>query len=243
MLVGLYSSATALEAAERMHEVVSENLAHVGMPGYRANVISFETFETQLQGQLQNPSPEGYGTVVEKVETDFTPGPIAHTGRKLDVAIGGDGFFTIDGPDGPLYTRNGVFFANAEGLLVNDQGLPIQGSGGPIQLPPNTTEADVSIGTDGTVAVAGTSIGQLQLVRFADNSQLVRAGTTLFQAPASITPEPSDATVMQGSREQANVSAVTELVRMVLAMRHYEASQRALTSLDEAVSQQTNPQT
>jgi flagellar basal body rod protein FlgG len=242
MLVGLYSAATGLNASERLHEVVAENLAHVSVPGYRANVLSFQTFESAMPASTEQPAPEGYGTLVEELTTDFSPGPVAHTGRTLDVAIGGEGFFVVQGPDGPLYTRNGVFFSSSNGRLVTADGLAVEGVGGPITLPAGTSPSEVGIGADGTVSLRGTAVGRLRIVRFEDNAALVRAGTTLFQAPGGVEPETANTSVMQGSRELANVSAVNELVRMIVGLRHYEAAQTALTTLDQAVGNNTNPE-
>ena len=125
MLVGLYSAATGLQAAERMHDVIAENLANVSVPGYRGHILAQQTFEQAMQGALDEPSPEGHGTMVVDVATDFTPGPTAHTERSLDLAIAGEGFFEVAGPDGPLYTRNGVFYLNQEGQLTNSEGMAV----------------------------------------------------------------------------------------------------------------------
>ena len=239
MLTGLYSSATGLNASERIHEVVSENLAHVGVPGYRANRVSFHTFEGAA-GTAS--SPEGYGVLEEQLATDFSPGAVAHTGRSLDVAISGEGFFVTQGPEGPMYTRNGVFFVGEEGRLVNSTGMAIEGQGGPITIPPEITPDEINFGKDGSVNARGSEFGKLRVVEFDNKQDLVRAGTTLFTAPAGVTPRDKEPFVLQGSRELSNVSAVEELVRMIVGTRHYEAAQRALTALDEAIGNNTNPQ-
>jgi flagellar basal body rod protein FlgG len=242
MLTGLYSAATGLNAAERIHELIAENLAHVSVPGYRGQSLALHTFEEAMQGTLPTPSPEGHGSWPGEMRTDFSTGPIQRTGRNLDVALGGDAFFEINTPDGPRYTRNGVFFVDNDGQIVNTEGYAAAGTNGPLVLPPNTTGEQVAIGTDGTVSAQGQTIGQLRIVRFSDNQQLIRAGTTLFAAPAGMQPEEANVVVMQGARELANVSAVTEMVRLIVATRHYEAAQKALTTLDQALGQRTNPQ-
>lgn len=242
MLTGLYSAATGLNASERLHEVVAENLAHVADPGYRANVVSFRSMDGRASNSAAAPSARGSGVLAEELTTDFTVGPMVHTGRTLDVAIMGDGFFVVQGPKGPLYTRNGVFFLDAAGTLVNSTGMPVQGRGGPIILPPDVSTEEISIGRDGSVTARGSQVGQLQTAVFADDKSLVRAGTTLFSAPAGVSSEDTTVAVLQGSREQSNVSAVHELVRMIVGTRHYEAAQRALSALDQAISQNTKPQ-
>ncbi|MCA9167629.1 MAG: flagellar basal-body rod protein FlgF [Planctomycetales bacterium] len=242
MLTGLYSAASGLQAAERIHDVIAENLAHLNVPGYRGQSIATQTFEQAMQGALERPSPEGHGAVVAQIATDFTPGATAQTGRPLDVSISGDGFFEVAGPNGPLYTRNGVFQVNQDRQIVTSDGLVVQGTTGPITLADNATTEDINISRDGNVSVNGQTLDQLRLVSFADKRQLTRVGTTLFSAPPAQAPQPADVTVMQGVRELSNVSAVGEMVRMIWGTRHYEAAQKAMSTLDEAISKTTNPQ-
>lgn len=242
MLVGFYSAATGMRASEQLHDVIAENLANVSVPGYRGQVLTHQTFEQAMQGALESPSPEGHGSLVSQVSSDFTPGPTAHTGRTLDVAIGGDGFFEVAGPDGPLYTRNGVFYLNQQGQLVNSDGMLLQGEGGPITVPGNVSTEQIHIAQDGSLSANGAVFGKLRVVRFADPNQLERKGNTLFSAPPGVAGEPAEASIMQGVRELSNVSAVGEMVRMIWASRHYEAAQRAMKTLDQAIGQVTDPQ-
>jgi flagellar basal body rod protein FlgG len=239
MLPGLYSAATALDVATVNQDVIAHNLAHVNVPGFRRSVLSFSAFETALQNALRDANR--LGTQVDTVQTDFSPGHLEQTERPLDVAMLDDGFFVLNGPDGPLYTRNGVFALTADGRLVSMDGVPVQGRGGPITLPPGTSEAQVTISKDGTVVVNGQPTDQLRLVRFADVQQLIPAGTTSFRAPTGAAPLPYDGVVMQGARESSNVVAVEELVRMIGGLRYFEASQRALRTIAEAVQHTTDP--
>ncbi len=243
MLQGLYSSATGLDAAILNQEVVARNLAHIDVPGFRRSLVSYKTFEAQLQDASESDvlSPN-LGTQVNEIQIDFTPGSVRSTGRSLDLALNGDGFFVLDGPDGPLYTRNGVFHLDANGNFINVQGLPVRGASGPILVPNNTSPSSITVTADGTVRVNDVPLGKLKIVKFTDNGQLVPVGTTLFSAGADVTPETSNATVQQGSRELSNVAAIDELVSMIAGLRYYEASQRALRTIAEAVEQNTDPQ-
>ena len=243
MLPGLYSAATAMAAATTNHEVIAHNLAHLNVPGFRRGITSFATFETALQaaqpGAATN-TPK-LGTRIEAVKPDFTPGRLEMTGRTLDVALQGEGFFVLEGPHGPLYTRNGVFFLDRNGKLVNTEGLPVRGQGGPISVPSDAAVEQIHIAGDGTVRVANREIGRFELVRFADNRQLVPAGTTTFEAPPGAAMRPFEGTVAQGARESSNVLAVDELIRLMGGLRYFEAAQRALRSISEAVQQNTSP--
>src|SRR5205807_493753 len=101
---------------------------------------------------------------------DFRPGALQHTGAPLDLAIDGNDFFTLQGPDGPLYTRNGTFRLNPQGQIVSQGGYPLQGTGGPITIPSGA--ADITVARDGGVSAGGQPIGRIQLARFQDLSQL-----------------------------------------------------------------------
>jgi flagellar basal-body rod protein FlgF len=247
MLQGLYSSATALDAATKTHEIVAHNLAHMNVPGFRRTVPVFQTFEMSLPDSSGNTSR--LGTHIEELHTDHEPGPLQTTGRPLDLALKGDGFFVLEPEDGPpLYTRNGVFQLNEQGRLVTSSGVAVRGVMGPLVLPPETTPSELRVSMDGSIWIRGGNqgdpevlAGKLDLVTFPDPHQLVAAGTTTFSAPAEAFGLPSVAEVVQGSREGSNVSAVNELVQLLSQSRYFEASQRAMRAIADAVGHNTNP--
>lgn len=245
MLNGFYSAATSLDAAERNHEVIAHNLAHIDVPGFRRSYVSNGTFESALNKEsgASGPAVERMGTQVGAVQVDFTtPGRYQHTGRQLDVALVGEGFFCLEGQDGPVFTRNGVFQRNPEGELVAGSGLKVLGEGdAPIIIPANVSAMQVRIQQDGRVVADGTEVGRLRVVTFEDNSKLTTAGTAIFAAPEDMKPEEATATIEQGSRELSNVVAIDELVRMIVGMRQYEAAQKAMDTLRDSVQQMTDP--
>jgi flagellar basal body rod protein FlgG len=239
MITGLYSASTALQALQRNQEVIAHNLAHVGVPGYRGLTMTFGSLESASE---QDSSGIGAGSTLGQESTDFTQGPIVHTGRKLDVAIDGDGFFVLQGQNEQLFTRNGVFFLADDGTFINSEGMPVLGTNGPLRAPAGSSESQIDIARDGTVTVGESPVGQLRIASFTDNQQLERAGTTLFRAPPGVAPDDANSQVRQGVHEQANVSAVDQLVRMVTGIRQYEAAQRVLKTIDQTIGSQTNPQ-
>jgi flagellar basal-body rod protein FlgF len=242
MIRGIYSAATALDAAQQNHDAVSENLANATMPGYRRRGLAFESVERALQEANQPQTGTSIlGTHVAQEYTGFEAGPLQDTGNPLDVAIDGNGFFVLQGPNGPLYTRNGTFKINANGELQSQDGLPVKGADGPITVPTNTVK--ISIGRDGTILADKTQVGKLDIQSFADPSQLERAGTTLFTAPAGVQPQTGGAiSVHQGYRESSNVQVVNEMVAMIAGMRHFEAAQHALRTVSETMQLNTRPQ-
>lgn len=231
MLRGLYAAATGMEAAANAHEVTSRNLAHASVPGFRKALMSFEAMRNPRATSAEE---DLSGVHVNTPAIDFVAGPMNRTGAPLDMALDGDGFFVVNGPDGPLYTRSGTFQLDADGQLVTPDGLPVKSASGTLTIPPNTPVSKIVIGADGTVRAGKEELGQLDIRRFDDPQSLEVVGATLFQAPPDLIAEPSTARVVQGVREMSNVSPVNELVNLIAAQRHYEMSQKAATSMDRA---------
>jgi len=239
VLPGLYSAATAINAATVNQDVVARNLAHINVPGFRRTELAYETFENSDPERFATESK--LGTSTPELHTDFTPGMFQKTGRPLDLAIHGDGFFELEGTGGPLYTRNGVFQLTNDGQLVNGQGLAVSGDNGPILIPPDASPSQIVVGRDGSVLVDGVQVGQLTIARFEDNQLLTPTGTTTFRAPPNMPPQAATegVAIEQGSRELANVSAVDELVRLLAGLRYSEASQRALRTIGDILAKRT----
>ncbi len=241
MLQGYYSAASAMSAALRNQDILAENLANFPVPGYRRQLMSFEEFVSPTAAMT---APVGtqplHGTEVARNSSLFAAGPYQKTGNPLECAIQGDGFFVLEGPNGPLYTRNGQFQLDSNGQLLSSSGYPVTGSNGSLRIP--NTAAQIVIAQDGTVMADEVQVGQLRLASFADPSRLQRVGTTLFTAPDDATPQTSAAFVRQGYREGSNVQVVSEMVQMIAGMRQYEAAAKALRSLSDAMQQRTSAQ-
>ena len=239
MITGLYSAATAMDASVRRHEVASENLANIQMPGFRRRMISQTTFDTAVSAL--DSSSDGsaasklLGTTTGPVKIDFTQGSLEETKRPLDTAISGDGFFTVQGPDGPLYTRNGSFHVRPDGALTTIDHLPVLGNGRPIMLPAGTNSEGIDISRDGRMYSNGQEFAQLDVVEFSDTSVLTPVGASLFSAPRDASIQPSSAEVLQGTLELANTSSINELINIIAGQRNFEASQKALNTIAESV--------
>jgi flagellar basal-body rod protein FlgF len=241
MITGLYSAATALDAAEARHRIASENLAHIHQPGHRRRIIEQTTFEHALsQQQDTNGYAKTLGANVSEttIHVDHSSGVLEQTRRPLDLAIQGDGFFTVEGPEGPLYTKNGRFHVNPNGDLVNVDGLPVRSQGGgPLTLPVGASPSSLTVGMDGTVAVNGAPIGQLELTGFERLQELQPAGASLFSDPGTAGQQDAQVQVMQGYVERSNVSPIDELVNIMVSSRQYEAATKIMTAIDRTIEQ------
>jgi flagellar basal body rod protein FlgG len=231
MFQALYRSASALDALNKQHELIASNLAHLGTPGYRRKI--FTTAELTQPNGIQTESKSG--RVVNSETTDFAPAGVVATGKELDIALNGDGFFSFQGPDGELLSRNGVLMRRADGTLVNLDNMPILTDQGPITVDPQVAMADVHIGADGTVTVQSSVVGKIKMTSFEKNSTLQSKGQVYFEAGIDSQPKPSSATVLQGYRENSNAHPVTELIGLIMGSRHFEAAQRTIQAISETM--------
>ena len=243
VIYGIYSAASAMNSATHQHEVAAHNLAHVQLPGFRRTLLLQQTEEAARQEYRRAATTQSdQQTTPDPAAIDFTPGPMEVTGNSLHLAIDGDGFFAVEGPGGPLYTRNGAFQIDGSGKLVTADGLSVQAEQGEIVLPPGSSVSEIKIGPDGGVSLNGVQVAKLRIVNFDDPQQLIAHGATLYAASDGTSPVASDATIAQGVLEHANVHPIDELVRLIAASRAYEVAQRSMKALDESIQQHTNLQ-
>ncbi|MBX3444711.1 MAG: flagellar basal-body rod protein FlgF [Planctomyces sp.] len=235
MLRGIYAAASGMDAAMSAHETVAQNLANSSVPGYRRMTIPFSSLLQSEENGAAADTRETIGVSAGKPIIDFTPGAYAETGAPLDLAIHGDGFFVVQGPNGPLYTRNGAFQIDAEGQIVTGDGLPLLGTQGPLRMPADSELADLNVAEDGLITVGEQQVGTLNLVRFNELTDFDLQGSTLFRAPEDVRPQPAEVRVLQGYRESSNVSPMNELIQMIAAQRRYETLQRTLATMDRSM--------
>lgn len=232
MLDGLYSGAAALNTLADQHEVISNNLMHLNSSGHRrlqAGVTQkFEVDNLDANIDL-GPEIESYGV-------DFSEGRHLQTGRPLDVAITGDGFFVFDQNGREYLSRDGRLFRNPEtNFLVNGEGFPVQGEGGPIAIEPNIADTNISIAADGTVAAGGQIVGTLRTLAYENNQTLIPVGSTGYMAGPDSVVRDGPISVSQYQHELSNVQPVTELVALIVNNRQYDAVQKATRALADTL--------
>ena len=211
-------------------DMLANNLANSETKGYKADREFYNLFTSpEAAGDAYDPTtlPD-----IEKSWTDYAQGSLNSTGNPLDIALEGKGFFVVNGPNGPLYTRNGAFRLAADGTLVTADNYAVRGSNGaPIRLAPG---ASFEVLPDGSINQNGQQAGRFEVVDLANAQALVKRGDTYFQA-ATTPPDtqPAHVTVRQGALEGSNVGAAESAVRLVSVMRQFEMLQRALKVGDE----------
>jgi flagellar basal-body rod protein FlgG len=219
------------------HEILANNLANVSTPGFKRDDLAIvpDSVAATARGANTLALPSG-GSLLQW--TEHSQGFVQGTGRSLDAAISGSGFFTIDTPAGPRYTRAGVFNVGQNGVLVTSTGLPVLGRNGPITI----TSSNVNFGPGGEVNVDGRIVDTLRIVDFPKPYQFQKEGQGLL-VPVNTTAEPAPAKgyeVAGGALEASNVGTVQTMVAMVDVLRTYEAAQRAMQAVEEANKQATS---
>ncbi|MCP4613756.1 MAG: flagellar hook basal-body protein [Planctomycetes bacterium] len=240
---------TSLDALTQEYETITHNLANVNTAGFKRRCNAFsKSLDEQMAGlleQMTGTNPETYspGSIELTSSLDFSQGNISETGRQLDFALSGKGFFVIETPNGPLYTRNGIFQTDQNGLITDSLGRAIAGEGGPITIPTGVGISQVSISKDGSISAGGITVGKFQLVDFgANEAKLVPTGESCYQMPdQNIQPVAAEnITVKQGSQEVSNVKMVEELVDMIMVTRLYEANMKFIAARKEVASSITS---
>lgn len=161
--------------------------------------------------------------------TDFSAGVLRETGRALDVALDGEGFFVVQTPRGERYTRAGNLTVDAAGQIVTQRGEIVVSDKGPITVARG--KGELTIGADGSVSVGTQQLGKLKVVRF-DNirNALQKEGDSLFVATGKEKPQDANTTrVVQGVLELSNVNAVSEMATMLHNSREFDSLQRSIT--------------
>lgn len=225
----VYLSMSGAKAAMQRQEVLANNLANVSTNGFRAELAAFRAVPVRGEGA----TTRAYA-LETTVGYDHAPGPVAATGRNLDVAMAGNAWLAVQGLDGTeAYTRAGALDVNAEGTLVTRNGLTVVGDGGPITVPVN---AQVQIAADGTVSAAvgnarPNTIGKLKLVT--PETSLQRGTDGLFRgADGDLAADPN-ARVQDGALEGSNVSAVEAMVSMISAARQFEHQMKMMQTVEK----------
>lgn len=237
----VYTAMTGAKATMEQQATVSNNLANATTNGFRTQLNYFRSAPVVS---------EGYDTRAFVADwtagANFEEGVLRETGRALDVAIHGKGWFAVQSPDGSeAYTRDGNFTVNENGILQTQTGLNVLGDGGIITAPPNSV---VTVAADGTVSARALDadpnddgvVGQIKLVN-PDEKLLVRGDDTLFRLrTGEVAPADENVKVVTGMIEGSNVNVAEQMVNMINLSRQFELHMKMVQTAqtnDEKASQ------
>ncbi|HYV38337.1 MAG TPA: flagellar basal-body rod protein FlgG [Gemmataceae bacterium] len=256
MIRAFNTSATGMNAQQLVLDNTANNLANLNTTGFKRSQVEFQDL---IYANLRQPGAEsgqgqqiptglqiGNGVRVAGNTKMFATGAMDQTQNPTDVAIEGNGFFQVTTGNGVnRYTRDGAFRINSQRQLVTADGYLLEPQ---ITIPQDALTT--TIGTDGTVSVVtagspntSTTVGQLQIARFANPAGLSSEGRNLYsETPASGTvamqaPGLNGTGLLRsGYLERSNVDVVQELVNMIQAQRAYEFNTKAIKVADEMLS-------
>lgn len=178
-----------------------------------------------------------------EVYTDFSPGSIRETGNTYDLAISGDGFFSMrvtdkNGNDSIKYTRAGELQITSDGYIVDADGNHLQGDSGDIQISTDSTR--VVINEAGEIYEDGALTGQVALTDFEDYNYLSKFGNTMYTAVEGATQKEATGGIQQGWTEESTVNIVSEMVHLINITRAYETNQKMISNADRMIDKAVN---
>lgn len=216
-----YVALSRLAAQQRALDVTAANLANSSTPGFKASRVLFtdwlasQTGTGTLRGERNVAFTQDRATYRE-----LQPGAVQHTGNPLDLAISGDGYFTVNTPRGPRLTRAGHFSPQADGSVGDLEGNKLlDAAGQPIRLAPTDTE--LTITADGTLSSQSGEIGRIGVVQPADPNRMTAEGARTLRADSNTAPVASPKLV-QGAVEDSNVQPIVETTRMMNDLRSFQ---------------------
>ncbi len=211
-------AASGMRSRMESLDLLANNIANASTGGYKADREFYS-----LYAEEDNPATM---PVIQKPYTDLSQGVLQSTGNTLDFAISGQGFFTVQSPSGPLYTRNGNFRLDASGKLISAEGYAVQGAAGAITV---AGKQPIEVSSDGTVTQDGKVIGQLRIADFTSGAGLTKQGNNYFRVadPGGMVKAPAGSSVEQGKLEASNSGTAESAVRLVSIMRQFEMLQKA----------------
>lgn len=232
MLRGLYIAASGLLAESARQDVIANNLANATTTGFKRSETVASPFDQMLLHNLAMPGQPAVGTLemgaqVQGISRIDSQGALRFTGNKLDVALVGNGHFTIATPDGKRYTRDGSFGLDSSGTLVTKEGYPVLGTKGPITL----AAGEVRIGADGSVTQGGVVRDTLQFTAL-DPASITQESNGLLAGTVKGT---AAVQARQNHLEGSTVNVVSEMVALIRVMRSFEANQKSVNAEDEAL--------
>jgi len=245
MVRGQYIAGTGMLLQRRLMENITNNITNADTTGYKKEHLVSHTFDevlierirdTSVVGQSRIVGPLRFGTQIDQIFVNYETGTLDGTERSTDLALVGDVFFVVNTEAGERYTRNGAFYIDQLGYLVDGEGHFLQGEKGNIYV----GGLNFTVNELGEVWVAEQYTDRIRVASFEDNNMLRKQGSSLYYPLQQPEAQTKGFRVMQGYLETSNVDIGREMVDMLTVFRTYETNQRMLTMIDETVGKAVN---
>ncbi len=212
-------------------DIVANNLANINTTGFKRDA----TFTDWFIESLSDVGSQRY--------TVFTQGEMHQTDNPLDIGLASRGFFVVETPAGPAFTRNGHFTVNDEGFIQTAQGYLLQGERGSLSImSANGAAGDIQITSNGEVYLDRVLVDRLLIANIVNHNALEKIGSNLYRVSddSLVTQlEPDRFQVRQGMLEGSNVRPVSEMVSLIELQRNFESSQRVARAMDQILGKAT----
>lgn len=246
MVNGLWLSADGLIAQQYRQDVIANNLANVNTPGFKPDRVAFaeRLNEAALRGATGASEPalgrSTGGLFAQPAYTDFSGGSLVPTDNKLDIALVGDGFFTVQTAEGVFHTRDGSLTTDTDGTIrqTASGGALLGVQGQPLQIDIASREP-VSIDSTGRVRQGTDVVGDIAVVDFLDRRALDKVGENLFSGDRTVSFDVRGR-IRQGFIEASGVDPSTTLVDMIAASRAYELGASLISMQDQTLGRAVN---
>lgn len=211
-------------------DVLANNLSNTSAPGFKADRERFSLYLSQETVAAQDDGAgvaQSFSPVIESHWTDTTQGELRSTGSSGDLALSGEGYFQMNGEDGPLFTRDGRFSVTKDGKLLSQSGYELASADGKsIQVDPSLP---VTVDPDGTVRQQSLEVGRLKIVDWPAETASQKRGSGTFQLDSQSLQGllNSRAQVHQGYQEQSNLSPAEASVKLIETLRQFESLNKA----------------
>ncbi|HET6306189.1 MAG TPA: flagellar basal-body rod protein FlgF [Rhodopila sp.] len=214
-------AASRLIAQQRALDITANNIANANTPGYRTERVQFSDWIDQQPNTASPPGGRSIAYTQDRATyREGQAGAMTHTANPLDLALTGDGYFTVNTQNGPRLTRDGRFSRMPDGTLADSSGNPVLDvTGQPIVIA--ATDTRISVAGDGSITSENGPIGKIGVVQPTDPMQLQAQGATDFVSNAPTTPVAAP-NVVQGAIEGSNVQPVMEVTRMLDNERQFQ---------------------
>lgn len=252
MLKGLYTAYTGLANEQNRMDVLTNNLANASTVGYKKEGATSQAFDDILSYKIKDASESpntakrmgtlNMGVKIGENYTDYSQGSFRVTGNTYDLALAGDGFFTVqftnkEGKVSTKYTRDGSFTVDTNGYLVTSDGDYVMGTSGRIRINPLL---ETTIKSNGAVVQDGITVDLLQITDFEDYDYLEKYGENYYQPVDGAKQQDAMAEVKSGYLEMSNVQVVSEMVNLIAITRAYESNQKIVQTYDDTMDVAVN---
>ncbi len=241
MVRGFYTAASGMLSRQRAINVLSNNIANSGTAGYKNQLTVESSFGEHYIARVNslNGAPDekigasSYIMVNQDEFSDMTQGSLQNTGRSLDLAINGSGFFLVESEaNGEVLTRNGQFQLDAErNLILPGVGKVLNENREPIQL----ESSDFTVDEKGTIFEAGEEGDSLFIAVPKKGESLKIEGSGIYKTESGDSEQAAveNYGVMQGNIEKSNINISQEMTKIMANQNHFQSCVQMLKMYDK----------